>query len=45
MNTKQTQQEQPTLKEAVKTYIDYLIAVADNKTRWEKLTKMDGEEE
>ena len=34
-----------TLKEAVKIYVDCVIAVAENKARWEKLTRREGEEE
>lgn len=34
-----------TLKEAVKIYLDYVIAVTENNARWEELTRIEGDEE
>tara|TARA_A100001201_G_C3969229_1_gene165105 strand:- start:173 stop:304 length:132 start_codon:yes stop_codon:yes gene_type:complete len=41
----QTRHGQPTLKEAIKIYIEYVMTVAENKSRWEELTRIDGDEE
>ena len=36
---------QATLKEAIKIHIDWVMAGAENKSRWEELTRIDGDEE
>ena len=41
----QTRHGQATLKEAIKIHIDCVMAVAENKSRWEALTRIDGDEE
>ena len=41
----QTRHGQATLKEAIKIHIDYVMAVDENKSRWEELTRIDGDEE
>mgnify|MGYP003126586487 CR=1 FL=1 len=33
------------LKEAVKIYLDYVIAVTENNIRWEELTRIEGDDE
>ena len=41
----QTRHGQATLKEAIKIHNDCVMAVAENKSRWEELTRIDGDEE
>ena len=34
-----------TLKEAIKIHLDYVMAVAEDKSRWEELMRIEGDEE
>jgi len=34
-----------TLREAIKIYIDYVTAVAENNARWEERMRIEGDEE
>jgi|TARA_R100000479_G_scaffold141317_1_gene77089 hypothetical protein len=45
MKTIQTQHGETTLKEYIKIYLDYVMAVAESKSRWEELTRIEGDEE
>ena len=37
--------EDTTLKEAIKIYLDYVIAKTENDARWEELMRIEGDEE
>jgi len=41
----QIRHRRATLKEAIKIHIDYLMAAAETLSRWEELTRIDGDEE
>ena len=45
MRMNSDEMEGMTMKEGIKIYLDYVVAVTENNARWEKLTRREGEEE